>query len=66
MAIAAWPRVWYPPKRTGGDHEFAKKRAAVEMTLLWKSQNDSHRSLEISLKDARFPHFHKPILLSFR
>jgi hypothetical protein len=35
---------------------------AVEMTLLWKSQNDSHRSVEISLESARFPHFHKPYL----
>src|SRR5262245_3189293 len=37
------------------------KNVAVEMTLLWKSQNDFHRSLEISLENARFPHSHKPI-----
>jgi hypothetical protein len=36
------PRLW----GSGGAHD--KSRAAVEMTLLWKSQNDSHRSLEIS------------------
>ena len=30
----------------------------MEMTLLCKSQNDSHRSLEISLEHARFPHSH--------
>jgi hypothetical protein len=32
-------------------------RAAVEMTLLWKSQNDSHRSLEIShrTRDSHIP-----------
>lgn len=43
----------------------SRRHTAVEMTLLWKSQNDSHRSLEISLGNARFPHFHKPLLLSF-
>ena len=32
--------------------------AAMEMTLLWKSQNDFHKSLEISLENARFPHSH--------
>lgn len=28
------------------------------MTLPWTSQNDVHRSLEISLENARFPHSH--------
>ena len=37
--------------------------AAVEMPLLWKSQNDFHRSLEISPQNARFPHSHKLILV---
>jgi len=40
------------------------KTVAVEMTLLRKSQNDSHRSLQISLENTRFAHFHKPIPLS--
>ena len=33
------------------------KCAAMEMTLLWKSQNDSHRSLEIShrTRDSHIP-----------
>src|SRR6266446_6677301 len=31
---------------------------AVEMPSPWKSQNDSHRDLEISLKNAKLPHFH--------
>jgi hypothetical protein len=30
----------------------------MEMTRLWKSQNDFHSSLEISLENARFPHSH--------
>ena len=40
----------------GGDDE-NETRAAVEMTLLWKSQNDFHRSLEIShrTRDSHIP-----------
>src|SRR6266849_11181953 len=37
---------------------------AVEMPSPCKSQNDSHRDLEISLKNARFPHFHSRSSLS--
>ena len=35
----------------------SQDEAAVEMTLLWKSQNDSHRSLEIShrTRDSHIP-----------
>jgi len=36
----------------------ADPRTAVEMPGPWKSQNDFHRPLEISLKNARFPHSH--------
>ena len=32
--------------------------AAMEMTRLWKSQNDFHSRLEISHTNARFPHSH--------
>jgi hypothetical protein len=46
----------------GGDDE--PSHAAVEMSLLWKSQNDFHRSLEIShrtrdshIPTSRFPFF---------
>src|SRR5580704_12319144 len=38
--------------------------AAVEMSVPWKSQNDFHRTLEISDQHERFPHFTQPILVS--
>ena len=33
------------------------------MPSLWKPQNGSHRDLEISHQNARFPHSHKPIII---
>jgi hypothetical protein len=33
------------------------------MARLWKSHPDFHSRLEISLENARFPHFHKPIIV---
>jgi hypothetical protein len=40
----------------GAEEVVTNNRAAVEMTLLWKSQNDFHRSLEIShTRDSHIP-----------
>src|SRR5687767_13507275 len=41
----------------GGDPT-RESDAAMEMTQRWKSQNDFHSCLEISLENARFPHSH--------
>ena len=54
--IGGPPRVCYPPI-SRAEEVMTSNRAAVEMTLLWKSQNDFHRSLEIShrTRDSHIP-----------
>jgi len=37
----------------------------MEMPVPWKSHNDFHRTLEISLSNARFPHSHSPLPFVF-
>jgi hypothetical protein len=50
------PRVRYPQFPVEKEAT-TNNRAAVEMTRLWKSQNDSHRRLEIShsTRDSHIP-----------
>ena len=50
-----------PDKGTASPDSGSRRRnakTAVEMTSLRKPQNGSHRDVEISLENARFPHSH--------
>jgi hypothetical protein len=51
-------RLASPSRASWGRRCETKIGAAMEMTRSWKSQNDFHKRLEISLTNARFPHSH--------
>jgi hypothetical protein len=51
-------RLASPSRASGGRRCETQIDAAMEMTRSWKSQNDFHKRLEISLTNARFPHSH--------
>ena len=54
--LGAPPSVYYP-RIPRAEEVMTKSPAAVEMPLLWKSQTDFHRSLEIShrTRDSHIP-----------
>ena len=47
-----------PPRGSRDARHETTIDAAMEMTRLWKSQNDFHSRLRISLENARFSHSH--------
>jgi hypothetical protein len=56
-------RLASPSRASRGRRCETKIDAAMEMTRSWKSQNDFHKRLEISLTNARFPHSPQPIIV---
>jgi hypothetical protein len=50
------------PLFRGHEDVQGRKSTAMEMTLLWKSQNDFHSSLENLAREREIPTFPQPII----